>query len=418
MVEIKISKLKPFIFTKSIIIFLGILNVFFDWLYFKYEKSTDINFINYLVVFLWVFVIIFVIGFCLNLFFIKNKRILRILGIIGASLALIGYSAFLISLFLLIEMNREKYPGVTPIFNFGIYIPPIIIILMFIELFWSNRIKKQKKKTPKLEKDVSKTIEKKKKPKISKFKRLAKKVSENIPESTKKLAKENLGEVMGEMGKEISELTGNIGKLGGTIEKKKLTKISKFKGLTKKISENLPESTKKLTKEGLGEVIGEMGKGISELMNNVDGLSGKMKKKKVPKISKLKGLTKKISENLPESVKKLAIDQLEDVMGDVGKGISDLASNINKLSKINNHPEMINIPTKSSPQYEPININLKVRLYGILKAKQEVEIKYIEKILKIPKDEIIGMIYDLIGENKIDGEFNDDDTVFKLKKEI
>ena len=41
--------------------------------------------------------------------------------------------------------------------------------------------------------------------------------------------------------------------------------------------------------------------------------------------------------------------------------------------------------------------------------------QYIEKILKLTHDDIIGMIYELIGKGKIEGEFNDDDTSFTVK---
>ena len=42
-------------------------------------------------------------------------------------------------------------------------------------------------------------------------------------------------------------------------------------------------------------------------------------------------------------------------------------------------------------------------------------IQYIEKYLKFPKEEIIGMIFDLVGSGQIKGEFNNDDSEFELR---
>ena len=72
-------------------------------------------------------------------------------------------------------------------------------------------------------------------------------------------------------------------------------------------------------------------------------------------------------------------------------------------------------PSKTKDLERPIEIDHKKGLLGIIKAKKQVEIEYIEKILKLTHDDIIGMIYELIGKGKIEGEFNDDDTSFTVK---
>lgn len=60
------------------------------------------------------------------------------------------------------------------------------------------------------------------------------------------------------------------------------------------------------------------------------------------------------------------------------------------------------------------DFNLKERLLGIIRVKKRVKINYVEKFLRISHEKIIGLIYDLVGSGQIEGEFNDDDTEFKL----
>ncbi len=60
------------------------------------------------------------------------------------------------------------------------------------------------------------------------------------------------------------------------------------------------------------------------------------------------------------------------------------------------------------------DFNLKERLLGIIKAKKHVKLKYIERFLKIDSEKIVGIIFDLIGSGKINGEFNEDDTEFSI----
>ena len=61
-------------------------------------------------------------------------------------------------------------------------------------------------------------------------------------------------------------------------------------------------------------------------------------------------------------------------------------------------------------------VDIAKRLLGIIKAKKTVYMNYAEEILGIPKAEIILLIFDLIGNGVIEGEFNQDDTVFRLKE--
>ena len=61
-------------------------------------------------------------------------------------------------------------------------------------------------------------------------------------------------------------------------------------------------------------------------------------------------------------------------------------------------------------------LNFKDRILGIIKVKKNVKIDYIRRFLKIDHDTIVGFIFDLIGSGEINGEFNEDDTEFYLKR--
>lgn len=80
--------------------------------------------------------------------------------------------------------------------------------------------------------------------------------------------------------------------------------------------------------------------------------------------------------------------------------------------------EQINSETPDNSidtQIKPSKIDYKKALLGILKTKRQVQIEYIQKILNLSREHIIGMIYELVGEGMIEGVFNFNDTEFIMK---
>lgn len=73
---------------------------------------------------------------------------------------------------------------------------------------------------------------------------------------------------------------------------------------------------------------------------------------------------------------------------------------------------------QETPLEQKITItDIKNRLLGIIKSKKRVNLDYIEKFIKLAREEIIGLIYNLIGEGEIEGTFNFDDTIFTLNNQ-
>ncbi len=64
----------------------------------------------------------------------------------------------------------------------------------------------------------------------------------------------------------------------------------------------------------------------------------------------------------------------------------------------------------------PEGVNLKTRLFGIIKVEKQFNLETVQDMLKIPKSEIKDLIYDLVGEGKLEGEFQDD--VFLISSDI
>ena len=60
--------------------------------------------------------------------------------------------------------------------------------------------------------------------------------------------------------------------------------------------------------------------------------------------------------------------------------------------------------------------NLKTRLFGMIKVEKQFNLETAQDMLKIPKDEIKDLIYDLVGEGKLEGEFQDE--VFLISSDI
>ncbi|MHA1489295.1 MAG: tetratricopeptide repeat protein [Promethearchaeota archaeon] len=205
---------------------------------------------------------------------------------------------------------------------------------------------------------------------------------------------------------EKTELTGNeiIGDIVGKITKVDISKSAK---------KALSQKSEILKKTELNNIIEE------------DLLKHKAK------TLKIKGIMKKGMKRFSKSAGKMAGDMIGDkisevtgseIIGDVaGKiakvGVSKLAEKgLEHISKINDQSSRSTLANKEAIQttHMPIEVNLKERLRGIIRAKEQVKIEYINKFLKISKEEIIGIIFDLIGSNQIKGKFNDDDSEFTL----
>jgi len=56
----------------------------------------------------------------------------------------------------------------------------------------------------------------------------------------------------------------------------------------------------------------------------------------------------------------------------------------------------------------PEDVNLKTRLFGMIKVEKQFNLETAQDMLKIPKKEIKELIYDLVGEGKLEGEFQDE----------
>lgn len=58
-------------------------------------------------------------------------------------------------------------------------------------------------------------------------------------------------------------------------------------------------------------------------------------------------------------------------------------------------------------------VDQKKRLYGMIKSRKKVDIDAATKILNMSRNDIEVLIYDLVGEGKIEGEFQDNEFIIK-----
>ncbi|MFW9899515.1 MAG: tol-pal system YbgF family protein [Candidatus Thorarchaeota archaeon] len=186
---------------------------------------------------------------------------------------------------------------------------------------------------------------------------------------------------------------------------------SKSKGLIKKHMRGVSKSVTKPVSENVSSIIQDK---LSELTGVQDLDAVAEKTTKLLKSPRSKGGKKLGLKRLSKSIRKIRshiggdkltelnrVQELGDLEGKVAqKGITTLADE-----------DLLHTT------HVPIKIDPKERLLGIIKAKQEVKIEYIENFLKIPKEEIIGLIFDLIGSGQIEGNLSDDDSEFILKNE-
>ncbi len=274
-------------------------------------------------------------------------------------------------------LNSEKLDEALEIFQDALYLANEMELKGHIYKL-TAKISKIKHLNNKLTSDVLLEPEINTSPGTLKQKVLKKGFSKKLSKTIGKVSKNIVGD-------KISELTGNenIGKIAGKIAQKGISKIAE-QGL---VDPSTIMSTKKKRFKGLSKSLGK-------LAGNIAG----------DKISELTG-----NENIGKIAGKIA-----------EKGVSKMAEKgtIQALKTIESS-ELQNVQSSKVIQNtrEPISINLKERLLVILKAKKIVKIDYVEKFLKIHQEEIIGMIFDLIGKGQIEGEFNEDDSEFKLKEQ-
>lgn len=131
-------------------------------------------------------------------------------------------------------------------------------------------------------------------------------------------------------------------------------------------------------------------------------------------------------EQLAEATGELIGDKLVEITGDkllsdvtgkfVEKGLEKLTEyGIDKVAeKLSDLSKGQPIPPEILNQIQHIKIDYENRLLGILKVKKHITMEYIQTILKLPKEDIVGMIYELVGKSSIQGEFNSDDSEFRL----
>ncbi len=169
----------------------------------------------------------------------------------------------------------------------------------------------------------------------------------------------------------------------------------------------------------------------SEEEQKDNGIDAKEKKPKRP--SATKGFLEKGAKKLTKAFSSAAGDFIGDKIGeatgnkDLGKFAGTFAGNTmeefiapHEEEDSGSAPRPARTPSSSqahrSPPSTPVGppVDLTKRLLGILRTKRVVKIDYIQNVLKLPREEVIGMIYELVGGNTITGEFDADDTTFTL----
>lgn len=354
------------IIIKAVIIVLAVLifipwsssGISMTWIIYDPPYTLDANRI-YTV---WPSIILIIIGVCLNFFSIKDKESFLFISDIGISLTFVGF-------FLNLIMSNIFY-YTADIYNTEfIYFPNfyLVILVMGIMIFERFLIFYDKRREI-LKSEIG--------PKSKGF------LKKGLKAGLKKVGK-IAGDMVGDMvDDKLTEITGDAGlaDMVGDLTDKGVTKLTQA-GLSKLAEKGIsPPKTKGLLKKGLkgvtkkvGKIAGDMvGDAISDLTGNADlgEMAGKFAKKGVSKLSE---------------------------------------------TALGTKPASIPQPTSTYIAPEPIKIDYKKRVLGIIKTKKQVKMEYIEKILNLNRNEIIGLIYELIGKGKIEGEFNSDDSEFTLK---
>ena len=177
-------------------------------------------------------------------------------------------------------------------------------------------------------------------------------------------------------------------------EEKQKLKSDKNKALMKKGFKSLSKTVAKVAVETVGDHISEatgdlIGDTLTESTDNEE----------------LGHLVGKFTEKGLSTLSEKAIDKASE------KLTQYTSSKEPTLGLINSET----LDNSKAHQIESLKIDYKKALLGILKTKRQVQIEYIQSIFKIPREHIIGIIYELVGEGMIEGAFNLDDTEFTMK---
>lgn len=369
MKDLKLSDLKPFIITKPIIIALLILILLLDFDVIHLTNNKILSIENFSDPFRTIFIVVyavFIVGILINLLFVGYNKVLEKIGLYGM---LVTFAGFIFSVSIIFPTSSFWEWGSGLLFQLSFYFSVLIILAMYIERWWYSKIITEE---PQRYKEMKVKISKESKGLLKKgLKTVTKKVGEVAGDVVGDMVEDTLTEITGE--KDLADVVGDLTEKGVS----KLTQAG-ISSLTK--DTKIPSKSKSLMKKGLKGVSKKVGKITGEMVGEA--------------ISDLTG-----DAELGDSVGKYA-----------KKGVSILAEGVlgdkNKSSPL---------PTTKYETPEPIKIDYKKRLVGIIKTKKQVNMEYIESILHLERTEIIGMIYELIGKEKIEGEFNEDDSVFTLK---
>ncbi|MFX0036293.1 MAG: hypothetical protein ACFE9I_11725 [Candidatus Hermodarchaeota archaeon] len=348
--------IKVVIIALTILIFIPMTSSGIYMIVITYDRPYTVDLTRFFTA--WPAMIILIIGICLNFFSIKDKESFRFISDIGLGLTV---TSFLLSYIMSsVFYYTADITNRTFIYNINFYLVIAIMGIMIFERFLTMYDRKK-------EIFDSEVVSKSK----GLFKKGLKKLGKMAGDMVGDMVEDKLAEVTRDSG--LADMVGDLADKGVT----KLTQAGLSKLAEKGIS---PPKTKGLLKKGLKGVTKKVGKIAGDMVGDA--------------ISDLTGKT-----DFGEMVGKYA-----------EKGVSKLTE-----TALGTKPTSIPQPNTTYVTPEPIKIDYKKRILGIIKTKKQVKIEYIESILKLNRIEIIGMIYELIGKGKIEGEFNSDDTEFTLK---
>lgn len=365
----KITDSKPHLIIKlamivlSILIFIPMTSLGNYMTVIRYDRPYTLD--MGLIFTFWPSIIFLIIGLSLNLFSIIKKNIFQFISILGMTITI---SIFFVNLILsLLFFFTAEFINKVLFFQINFFLVIIVIGMMIFErifLHYNNQ-----------------------------------EINGEIIQKSKGFLKRGL--------KTVSKKAGKIaGDMLGDIVEDKITEITGDAKLADMVGDLTDESVSKLATAGISTLTE---KGV--------------------KATKPKGFLKKGLKGVTKKVGKIAGDMVGDAISDltdnaelgemVGKfakkGVSKLAD-----SALGDKTLSTALPTKAytvsdSPVSEPIKIDFKKSILGIIKTKKQVKIDYIEKTLKLDHNDTVGLIYELIGKGKIEGEFNSDDSEFILK---